>query len=84
MRMVGATCSGRFLRHAGVTLPHERRTQKNKAFNAIVDVYETWRDKALSRKERSAALGALSNFIHEMGWTKAVQDELEQRSRGRR
>ena len=54
------------------------------AFKAVVDAYETWRDKALSRKERSAALGALSSFIHEMGWTKAVQDELEGRSRGRR
>ena len=55
-----------------------------KAFIAVVDAYETWRDKALSRKERSAALGALSSFIHEMGWTKAVQDELQARSRGRR
>jgi hypothetical protein len=59
-------------------------TERRKAFNAVVDAYETWRDKALSRKERSAALGALSSFIHEMGWTKAVQDELEERSRGRR
>jgi hypothetical protein len=58
--------------------------ESKKAFNAVVDAYETWRDKALSRKERSAALGALSSFIHEMGWTKSVQAELEERSRGRR
>ena len=57
----------------------------NKAFNAVVDTYETWRDKRdISRQERSAALGALSSFIHEMGWTRAVQDELDGRSRGRR
>jgi len=30
------------------------------------------------------ALGALSTFIHAMGWTSTVQDELEQQSRGRR
>ena len=59
-------------------------TEPKEAFNAVVDAYETWRDKGLSRKERSAALGALSSFIHEMGWTKAVQDELQARSRGRR
>jgi hypothetical protein len=29
-------------------------------------------------------LGALSSFIHAMGWTSSVQNELEQRSRGRR
>lgn len=59
-------------------------SEPTKAFNAVVQVYEAWRDKHLTRQERSAALGALSSFIHEMGWTKSVQDELEQRSRGRR
>ena len=55
------------------------------AFDAVVQAYETWRDKrGISRQERSAALGALSTFIHAMGWTSSVQDELEQRSRGRR
>jgi hypothetical protein len=59
-------------------------SDEQRAFNAIVKVYETWRDKRLSRPEKSAALGALSSFIHEMEWTKSVQDELEERSRGRR
>jgi hypothetical protein len=59
--------------------------EPKKAFNAVVDAYETWRDKrGISRQQRSAALGALSTFIHAMGWTSSVQDELEQRSRGRR
>jgi hypothetical protein len=59
--------------------------EPNKAFNAVVDAYETWRDKrGISSQQRSAALGALSTFIHAMGWTSSVQDELEQRSRGRR
>jgi hypothetical protein len=59
--------------------------EPNKAFNAVVDAYETWRDKrGISRQQRSAALGALSTFIHAMGWTSSVQDELEERSRGRR
>ena len=44
-------------------------TEPKKAFNAVVDAYETWRDKRdISRQQRSAALGALSTFIHEMGW----------------
>ena len=60
-------------------------TEPKKAFNAVVDAYETWRDKRdISRQQRSAALGALSTFIHEMGWTSSVQDELEERNRGRR
>ena len=60
-------------------------TEPKKAFNAVVDAYETWRDKRdISRQQRSAALGALSTFIHAMGWTSSVQDELEERSRGRR
>jgi len=60
-------------------------SEPKRAFNAVVQAYETWRDKrGISRQERSAALGALSTFIHEMGWTSSVQDELEQRSRGRR
>jgi hypothetical protein len=55
------------------------------AFREVVDAYERWRDKCgLTRQERSAALAALSSFVHEMGWTKLVQDELEQRSRRRR
>ena len=59
--------------------------EPKKAFNAVVDAYETWRDKRdISRQQRSAALGALSTFIHAMGWTSSVQDELEERSRGRR
>jgi hypothetical protein len=59
--------------------------EPNKAFKAVVDAYETWRDKRdISRQQRSAALGALSTFIHAMGWTSSVQDELEERSRGRR
>jgi hypothetical protein len=60
-------------------------SEAKQAFIAVVQVYETWRDKrGISRQERSAALGALSSFIHAMGWTNSVQDELEQRSRGRR
>ena len=60
-------------------------TEPKKAFNAVVDAYETWRDKRdISRQQRSAALGALSTFIHAMGWTSLVQDELEERSRGQR
>ena len=59
--------------------------EPKKAFNAVVDAYETWRDKRdISRQQRSAALGALSTFIYEMGWTSSVQDELEERNRGRR
>jgi hypothetical protein len=59
--------------------------EPTKAFNAVVDAYETWRDKrGISSQQRSAALGALSTFIHAMDWTSSVQDELEQRSRGRR
>ena len=59
--------------------------QPNQAFRAVVDAYEAWRDKrGLTRKERSAALGAISSFIHAMGWTNSLQDELEERSRGRR
>ena len=58
---------------------------KQAAFRAVVDAYEAWRDKrGLARQERSAALGALSSFIHAMGWTNSVQDELEERSRHRR
>jgi hypothetical protein len=60
-------------------------TEPEKVFNAVVDAYETWRDKrGISSQQRSAALGALSTFIHAMGWTSSVQDELEERSRGRR
>jgi hypothetical protein len=56
-----------------------------RSVNAVVDAYETWRDKrGISSQQRSAALGALSTFIHAMGWTRLVQDELEQRCRGRR
>jgi hypothetical protein len=59
--------------------------EPNKAFRVVVDAYEIWRDKrGISRHERSAALGALSTFIHAMGWTSSVQHELEERSRGRR
>ena len=59
--------------------------EPKQAFREVVDAYEAWRDKrGLTRQERSAALGALSTFIHAMGWTRAVQDQLEQRSRDRR
>ena len=59
--------------------------EPNQAFRAVADAYEVWRDKrGLTRQERSAALVALSSFINAMGWTSSVQDELEQRNRGRR
>jgi hypothetical protein len=52
------------------------------AFAEIIRAYETWRDKpGLSRQQRSAALTALASFIHAMGWTSAVQDELKEGSR---
>ena len=59
--------------------------EPKQAFRAVVDAYEAWREKrGLTRQERSAALGALSTFIHAMGWTSLVQDELEEGGRGRR
>ena len=59
--------------------------EPRQAFREVVDAYEAWRDKrGLTRQERSAVLGALSSFIHAMGWTSSVQDEFEQRSRRRR
>ena len=59
--------------------------EPKQAFREVGDAYEAWRDKrGLTRQERSAALGELSTFIHAMGWTRAVQDQLEQRSRDRR
>ena len=45
--------------------------EPKQTFRAVVDAYEAWRDKrGLTR--------------HAMGWTSSVQDELEQRGRGRR
>ena len=58
--------------------------EEKRTVDALVQAYETWRDKPLSRPERAAALGSLGTFAHHMGLSDQLRDAIEANAKWRR